>query len=110
MVVFDGIPNIPESPSGAFVLSKDQTIKSTKSFVTKKSETTGLSTYSGKSNSTTQSVIDEHVKGVTMGKWTFVFFLMVIAGFLGFISYYLLEMAEQNLWKEQYESMTHENH
>ena len=102
MVVFDGIPESPDN----MTKDRDNTQKSTKTFSTKKSGSTGFSTFSGKSNSTTQSQVDEHSKGVRLGKWTFVFFLMVVAGFLGFISYHLLERAERNLWEEQYESMT----
>jgi len=99
MVLFDGIPESPESKA-------DQTHKSAKTFSTKKSGSTGASTISGKSNASSASQIEEHAKGVYLGKWTFVFFLMVVAAFLGAMSYYLLARAQQNLWEEQYISMT----
>lgn len=99
MVLFDGIPESPESKS-------DQTQKSLKTFSTKKSGSTGLSTFSGKSNDSNYSQVEEHARGVAIGKWTFVFFLMLVAAFLGVMSYYLLARAQQNLWEEQYESMT----
>lgn len=101
MVLFEGIPESPDDKD-----NRDQTQKSMKTFSTKKSGTTGFSTFSGKSASTTTSHVDEHGKSVTLGKWSFVFVLLVVAGFLGFISYYLLERAERHLWEEQYESMT----
>lgn len=102
MVLFDGIPESTDK-------NKDQTLKSTKTVATRKSGSTSSSTkssHSGKSTSTTESHVDEHSKGVRLGKLAFVAILMVVAAFLGFISYYLLERAEQNLWEEQYESMT----
>lgn len=102
MVLFDGIPESPDK-------NKDQTRKSTKTVATRKSGSTSSSTkssHSGKSTSTTGSHVDEHSKGVRLGKLAFVAILMVVAAFLGFISYYLLERAERNLWEEQYESMT----
>mmetsp|Transcript_18985 Transcript_18985/g.47137 ORF Transcript_18985/g.47137 Transcript_18985/m.47137 type:complete len:904 (+) Transcript_18985:165-2876(+) len=102
MVLFD---NLPESPDDT---KTDLTLKSNKTFSTKKTSTgsIGYSTISGKSNASSASTIEEHAKGVVLGKWTFVFFLAVVAAFLGVMAYYLLARAEQNLWEEQYESMT----
>jgi len=97
MVRFSGIPED---------LKRDQTEKS---FVTRKSSksgSTGASTLSsGKSNASTYSEVELH-KEVTFGKWIFVTLLLVVAGLLGWMGYFLLERAEQELWVEQYESMT----
>ncbi len=103
MVLFD---NLPESSPNKGMEEKDQTLKSSKTMSTKRS---GASTISGKSSnthSTTGSQIEEHSKGVTLGKYVFIGFLAVVAAFLGFISYFLLDRAETNLWQEQYDSMT----
>lgn len=45
-------------------------------------------------------------RSVSFGRFTFVAFLLAVAGLLGWLGYFLLENAEQTLVEEQYYTMT----
>ena len=106
MVVFDGIPESSPDKGLNTMDEKDQTLKSSKTMSTKRSGGSTIGGISSNTHSTTSSQIEEHSKGVKLGKYIFVGFLAVVAAFLGFISFFLLARAETYLWQEQYESMT----
>ena len=52
------------------------------------------------------SIVSNESRGVSFGRFTFLGFLVAVAGLLGWLGFFLLANAEQNLVNEQYYVMT----
>ena len=88
------------------VSSENQSSVVRRSSSTKKTAGSIITASTGNSSISTSTRVEQRSRQVYIGRGTFIVFLLVIAGLLGFLSYTLLDNAEKTLVDRQYYSMT----